>query len=62
MDFLVPAIAVVVGLAILAPGALRFLKRNNSSTSQSSCGGCAGCGNAGGKPDGKVQLIQLKRK
>jgi hypothetical protein len=62
MDFLIPAIAVIVGLAILAPGALRFLKRNNSPTSQPSCGGCAGCGNAAAKPATKVQVVQLNRK
>lgn len=60
MDFLIPAIATIVGLAILAPGVVRYLKKNNESTS--SCGGCSGCGHTGGKPGKHVQTVQLNRK
>ena len=60
MDYLVPAIAVVVGIAILAPGVVRSLKKRNEESG--SCGGCAGCSNAGRLPAALTQVVQLEQK
>ncbi|MBN2530433.1 MAG: FeoB-associated Cys-rich membrane protein [Deltaproteobacteria bacterium] len=60
MDFLVPAIAVIIGAAILAPGIVRHFKKSKTETT--GCGGCAGCSNAGGKSSSPVQVVQLKPK
>ena len=60
MDFLAPAIAIVIGAAILAPGVIRFLKKQNNTTD--GCGGCSGCGNSDTKQIAAPQIVKLQRK
>ncbi|MBN2717930.1 MAG: hypothetical protein JXX14_18925 [Deltaproteobacteria bacterium] len=60
MDVLVPAIALVVGAAILLARYFRPPAKNKVDSK--ACGGCAGCGGDAPKVAGPHQIVQLKRK